>query len=209
MAFTRIVVAAALGFLGGFVALLVLAWRQAGSAGLGEFLSELGATGHPGSGTYRLAVLCVAGGVAFVAVACWLGRPPVAAAGYLAISAGLFTVSAAVPCADGCPIPVREGLSTLPNFVHFSGSAAAFGLAVFAMTAIAQAHRDPVLRRLSTTAARVATVLFSALSISLLVFGHARVNGLIERLLAGVCLGWLVVCALRLCRRSDEVPPYD
>lgn len=204
----RASVATGLAFLAGFVALLLLAWRRAGSPGLGDYLSELGATGQPGAGPYRLAVLSVAVAAALVALAWRLRAPRVAAGGYLALSAAMFVVSASVPCAAGCPIPVRDGLSTLPNFVHFSVSAAAFGLAIAAMLAVGWADVDPALRRLSAAAARAAMVLYGIVSGLMLVFGHGLANGLVEKALAVLCLAWLAWAAVRLCQRPAAESPY-
>ncbi len=198
---TRLVVAAALAFLGGFAILLVLAWLRAGSPGLAGYLSQLGATGEPGAGLYRLAVLCVAGAAASMALAWRLRSPGLGAAGLLAGSAVSFVVSAGVPCAPGCPIPIRDGLTTLTNFVHFSVSGAAFALAVGAMTSVAAYYRDPVLRRMSAVASRLATILYGILSALVLLIGHSVVNGAVERLLAAVAVGWLVASGLRLCHR--------
>lgn len=198
---TRIVVCAALGFLGAFAALLALAWHRAGSPGLTGYLSQLGASGQAGAGAYRLAVICVAAAAALMGLAWRLRSPGLDAAGLLALSAVMFTVSATVPCAPGCPIPVRDGLTTAVNMVHFSASAGAFGLAVGAMTSVGAQYRDPVLRRVSATAARVTTVLYAVLSGLVLALGHSVVNGVVERLLALVAIGWLVACALRLGHR--------
>jgi len=198
---TRLVVTVALGFLAAFGVLLALAWRRAGSPGVAGYLSQLGATGQPGAGLYRLAILCVAAATALTALAWWLRSPGLDAAALLAVSAVLFTVSATVPCARGCPIPVRDGWTTAANVVHFSVSAGAFGLAVGAMTSIGAAYRDPWLRRVSAAAARVATLLYTLLSGLVLVLGHAVINGLVERLLAVVAIGWLMACGVRLGHR--------
>jgi hypothetical protein len=198
---TRLVLSAALAFLAGFGVLLALAWRRAGAPGFGDFLSQLGADGQPSAGYYRLAVFCVAGAAAMMALAWRLRSPGLNAAGLLALAAVCFVVSAGVPCAEGCPIPVRDGYTTAANVVHFSVSAGAFGAAVGAMASVGSYYRDPVLRRLSAVTARVATLLYGALSVLLLTAGHVPVNGILERLLALVALGWLVACALRLGHR--------
>ncbi len=205
----RLVVAGALAFLAGFVVLLLVAWDRSGSPGLADYLSEMGATGQFGAGAYRLAVLCVAAAAGLVALAWRLRAPAVSAAGYLALSAAMFVASATVPCAAGCPIPIRDGLSTLPNFVHFSVSAFAFALAVAAMLAVASADVDPTLARVSGIAARASMVLYGVLSGLMLVFGHALANGLVERVFAALCLGWLAWGAVRLCQRSPAWPAYD
>jgi len=198
---TRVAVTAALGFLAGFVILLVLAWDRAGSPGLGGYLSQLGATGADSAGIYRLAVLCVAAAVALMALAWWLRSPGLDAGGLLALSAVMFTMSAAVPCAEGCPIPVRDGWTTVANVVHFSASAGAFGMAIGAMTSAGAGYRDPWLRRVSATIARVTALLYGLLSSLVLILGHSVINGVVERLLAGVAIAWLVVSGLRLGHR--------
>ncbi|MDP9240077.1 MAG: DUF998 domain-containing protein [Actinomycetota bacterium] len=203
---TRLVVAAALGFLGGFAILIGLAWRRAGSPGLAGYLSQLGATGAASAGLYRLAVLCVAAAAALMALAWWLRSPGLDAAGLLALSAVLFAVSATVPCAQGCPIPVRDGLTTAANVVHFAASAGAFGVALGAMGSVGAGYRDPWLRRVSATTARVATLLYAVLSTLVLIVGHSVINGVVERLLALVATGWLVTCALRLGHRRVVGP---
>ncbi len=197
----RLVVTLALAFLTAFLALLLLAWRRAGSPGIDVYLSQLGASGQPGAGPYRLAVLCVGGATALVAVAWRLRAPAVGAAGFLGLSAAMFVVSASVPCAPGCPIPVRDGLSTLPNLVHFSVSGAAFALAVAAMSSVGAADVDPALRRRSDLAARIAMVLYGVLAALMLAFGHGLANGIVERFLAVLSLAWLTMAALALCRR--------
>lgn len=197
----RLAVTAGLAFLAGFVTLLLLAWSAAGSPGLGDYLSELGAPGAPGAGPYRLAVLCVAVATALIALAWRLRLPGVGAAAYLALSSAMFVVSAAVPCAAGCPIPIRDGFSTLPNFVHFSVSGLAFALAIGAMLAVGSADVEPRLRRLSSLAARAAVVVYGILAGLMFVFGHGLANGLVERTLAVVCLAWLAWAAVRLCSR--------
>lgn len=198
---TRLLVAVAIGSLVGFTVLLWLAWRRAGSPGLAGYLSQLGATGEASAGFYRLAVLCVAGAAAAMSAAWRLRSPGLEAAGLLALSAVLFVVSAAVPCAPGCPIPIRDGLTTPANFVHFGVSAAALALAVGAMTSVGCYYRDPVLRQISAGAARVATILYGVLSALVLLVGHSVVNGTVERLLALVAVGWLVASGLRLGHR--------
>lgn len=203
----RLSVATALAFLVGFVALLLLAWRRAGSPDLGEYLSQLGATGQPGAATYRLAVLCVAAAAALAALAWRLRAPQVSAAGFLILGAAMFVASAAVPCAAGCPIPIRDGLSTLPNFVHFAVSGAAFAFAVGAMVGVGAADVDPTLRRASAAAARAAMVLYGVLAALMLVFGHGLVNGLVERCLAVLCLAWLAWGSVRLCQRPAAEAP--
>jgi len=203
----RLFVAAALAFLAGFVTLLFIAWQRAGSPGLADYLSELGATAAPGGEPYRLAVLCVAVAAALIALAWRLRAPAVSAAGYLGLGAAMFVVSAAVPCAAGCPIPIRDGFSTLPNFVHFCASGTAFGLAIGAMAAVGSSDVDPALRRLSSAAARTAMVLFGILAGLMLAFGHGLANGLVERSLVVVCLAWLVWVAVRLCRRPVVAEP--
>jgi hypothetical protein len=203
---TRVVVTVALGFLAGFCVLLALAWHRSGSPGLAGYLSQLGAAGQPGAGLYRLSVLCVAAGAAMMALAWRLRSPQLDAAGLLALSAALFVVSAGVPCAQGCPIPVRDGFTTAANVAHFSASAGAFGAAVGAMTSVGAQYRDPVLRRLSAVAARVATLLYAVMSGLVLILGHSVVNGVVERLLALVALIWLVACALRLGHRRVVGP---
>jgi len=197
----RVAVAGGLSCLVGFGALLVLAWRRAGSPGLDGYLSQLGGPGQPGAATYRLAVLCIAGAAALVGLAWRLQRPGLGVAGMLWGCSGLFVISAAVPCAAGCPIPLHDGLGTPANFVHFAVSGGAFAAAVAAMVLAGRAPGDRVLRRLSTAAARTASVVFGALAVLMLVFGHGIAGGVAERVLATVCLGWLVAGAVRLCRR--------
>jgi hypothetical protein len=203
----RVSVAIALAFLAGFVAFLLLAWSDAGTPGLAEYLSEMGATGAPGAGPYRLAVICVAVAAALVALAWRLRAPGVGAAAYLALGSAMFVVSAAVPCASGCPIPIRDGVSTLPNFVHFSVSGLAFALAIGAMLMVSAADVEPRLRRISSAAARTAMVLYGILAALMLVFGRGLANGLVERSLAVVCLAWVAWAAVRICHRPvTEVP---
>ncbi|MEP6696617.1 MAG: DUF998 domain-containing protein [Pseudonocardiales bacterium] len=198
---TRVVVCAALACIGGFAGLLALAWRRAGSPGLAGYLSQLGASGEPSAGLYTLAVLCVAAAAALLGLAWRLRSPGLDAAGLLVLSAMMFTVSAMVPCAAGCPIPVRDGWTTAANVVHFSTSAGAFGLAISAMFSVGAHYRDPVLCRASAAVAKVATGLYGVLSTLVLVLGHSVINGLVERVLALVSIGWLVTCAVRLGHR--------
>lgn len=195
--------AAVLALLVGFVVLLLVGWNAAGSPGLGDYLSEFGAAGAPSAGSYRSAVLCVAGAAGLSALAWRLRAPGVAAAGYLAASGAMFVLSAGVPCSSGCPIPIRDGLTTLPNFVHFMVSALAFALAIGAMMAAGSAAGDPRLRHLSSVAARAAVVLYGVLSTLMLLFGHGLANGLIEKALAVLCLTWLAWAAVRLARSAD------
>lgn len=184
----------------GFAALLVLAWRRAGSPGLDGYLSQLGASAQPGAGAYRLAVLCIAGAAALVGLAWRLQLPGLGVAGMLWVCSGLFVISAAVPCAAGCPIPLHDGIGTLPNFVHFAVSGGAFAAAIAAMVLAGRAPSDRLLGQVSTAAARAASVAFGALAVLMLVLGHGIAGGLAERMLATICLGWLVAGALRLCR---------
>lgn len=197
----RLAVTGGLFFLAGFVTFLLISWNDAGSPGLANYLSELGATAAPGADPYRISVLSVAAAAALVALAWRLRAPRLAAAGYLALAAASFVVSAVVPCADGCPIPVRDGFGTLPNFVHFSVSGLAFGLAIGAMVSAGGAGIEPRLRRVSSTAARTAMILYGILAGFMVVLGHGLPNGLVERSLAVVCLGWLAWAAVRLCLR--------
>ena len=118
-----------LGLLGPFgsVAAIVgavVATRRSG-AGVGGYLSELGAFGERGADAFRLglaagAVSCIAVAAALTARRPWRDSRVV---GLLA-AAGLVATQTIVRCTTGCPLPIADGLVPIEDTAHFVIAAA-------------------------------------------------------------------------------------
>jgi hypothetical protein len=134
----------------------------------------------------------------------WLGSLPTVAgapvaAAALGASAVFFLGSAGVTCSPGCPLPPHDA-PALRDLVHAGCSAAALGLAGLGALALA-GHPDRVLAACSRVAGWLVLALVAATGAMLLVQSHGLVNGLLERAVVVVALGWaLAVSGLAAVR---------
>jgi hypothetical protein len=143
-------------------------------------------------------------------------------AGALLLGGGLLgTLSAAVPCTPGCPLPPYQP-STTADLAHAGASALAVAAVVLAMLALAAVPeprpaiarlRRPAIARLRRPAiARlrrggrvgfaVAAPPVAALGLALLALGRGPVTGLLERGVLALTFGWLLVTSVLLAAGS-------
>jgi hypothetical protein len=145
------------------------------------FISEAG-VGSPGhAATYRLGATGLAVGQAMFAVALSsVDRSPVVplAVGLLAADAAFGTVSAAVSCSPGCPLPPHE-TPTARDLVHGGASILAVGLLSLAMLALALFGSDGRFAGPSRVAAALVTPLVVLDGLAILVLGRRHVTGLL------------------------------
>jgi hypothetical protein len=161
------------------------------------FISEagVGSSGH--AATYRLGVAGLALGQALLAMALSrVDRSPVVplAVGLLAADAAFGTVSAAVSCSPGCPLPPHQ-TPTARDLVHGGASILAVGLLSLAMLTLALFGPGSGLAGPSRVAAVLVTPLVASTGLAILILGRGQVTGLLERLVLLGAVAWtLVVC---------------
>ena len=200
-------VTAALGLLTGLtcIGLLLRAATGPGSAALGDYVSRLGEPGAAHATAYRTALLLAAATLLLLSAAMPAGRTthpaaPAAlaalgVASLLAIAGLLLAISGVVPCQVGCPVPLRQGLTSPANLVHFGTSGAVFVVLIGAMATVGQGPYAPWLRTLSRPWAYIGAGAIAVLALLMLVFAHGVANGVVERLLIVLGLGWVLVLA--------------
>lgn len=196
--------AATLGLFAGLgcVVLLVRAAMGPGSAALSDYVSRLGESGAPHATAYRTALLL--GGLALLLVAAAVPAPrtthrlaPAAfgLARLLAFAGVLLAVSGIVPCQAGCPVPLRQGLTSPGNLLHFGTSGAVFVVLIAAMATVAAGPYAHWLRALSRPWAYLGTGAIALLALLMLLFAHGVANGIVERVLIVLGLGWVLLLA--------------
>ena len=169
--------------------------------GLTGYVSEAGITDSGYAGAYRIGVFALAAALLLLAVA----LPPAlrtAAALLVAGGAGT-TLSGAVTCTAGCPLPPFEA-ATVADLVHGGASVAATAAVVFAMLALAVSPAaDRPLRRVARLAAAVTLPLSAAIALAMLTVGRSSLVGVLERLLLLTAAAWGLTTAatLGLARR--------
>jgi hypothetical protein len=185
-------------------ACLLLAATRTPGYGPADYLSELGATPAPAAALYRLAVLGAALGAALMAgVTRWFRL----VSGLLGVSALLFVGSASVTCTAGCPLPPYNPATTARDVFHAAISAGALGFAGLAMLALAVATADPLVGVASRIAGWLMVVLMAATGTALLVQAEGAANGLLERAVVAVALGWLLLVSALVAVRPASASP--
>ncbi|WP_410813030.1 DUF998 domain-containing protein [Micromonospora sp. 067-2] len=169
--------------------------------GLTGYVSEAGIAGSAHATTYRIGILALAGGLLLLAAA----LPPGvrAAPALLAVGAVFSSVSGAVTCSAGCPLPPFER-STVADLVHGGASIVATAAVVLAMVALAvSGAAGPAVRRLAGGVAGLALPLCAAVGLALLLVGRGELVGVLERLILALAVLWGLVTAtvLALDRR--------
>ena len=164
------------------------------------FISEagVGSSGH--AATYRLGVTGLALGQAVLALAMSsVDRSPVVplAVALLAADAAFGTVSAAVPCSPGCPLPPHQ-TPTAQDLVHGGASILAVGLLSLAMLALALFGSGERLAGPSRIGAVVVTPLVVLDGLAILILGRGHVAGLLERAVLLAAVTWTAVVCWRL-----------
>lgn len=187
------------------VAAVALAVVAGPGPGLTGYVSEAGVASSGYASTYRLGVFGLAAGLLLLAAA--LPTPLRLASALLVAAAGATTLSGAVTCSDGCPLPPFEP-ATSADLVHGGASVTAVAACVFAILAVAASGRAPlVLRRVSAGAAAVALPLSAAVGLAMLTLGRGTVVGVVERVLLAVVALWVITTALALALARLPVRP--
>jgi hypothetical protein len=164
------------------------------------FISEAGVGSSGSAMTYRLGAAGLAFGQAlFAAALSSVDRSPVVplAVGLLAADAAFGTVSAAVPCSPGCPLPPHE-TPTARDLVHGGASILAVGLLSLAILALALLGRDGPVVGPSRIAAVVVAPLVVLDGLAILVLGRGPVTSLLERVVLLGAVAWTLVVSWRL-----------
>jgi hypothetical protein len=179
-------VVAALAGVAGAVALIVSV-AALGHPWTSGYVSEAGV--GPRSGAYRLGILALS-----VALLLLGGAVQRLIAGGLLVAAGAFgTVSAAVTCTPGCPLPPYQH-STAQDLVHATASCLSVGLTALAMAAIGT--------RASRWMFAITAALLAALGITLLAIGRSTTTAVLERLVLTVLVAWAVATAVGIAARA-------
>ena len=182
---TRIVaaVAAVLGLVCAIALVLAV-----GSSTVGGYVSENGVAGSPHAALYRTGVLGIAIVAALLAIV--LRKAQALAALPLAIAAPLITVSGAVSCTAGCPLPPYEP-TTPADLVHAIASVLGVGCCALAMLALAWRGTGPS-RLVSRFAVATGFPLLAATAVGIAAVGRGSLTGVMERLGLTVCALWLI-----------------
>ena len=144
--------------------------------------------------TLAAALLLLAGAVRPVRTAAWL----------LVAAASATSVSAAVPCRDGCPLPPHDPV-TVADLVHGAASVLAVACCVFAMVAVWWSMASTrSLRRLALWAAAGALPLAAAVGLAMLLVGGGLLVGVLERVLLLLIVAWCVGSAVSVARDPDH-----
>ncbi|GAB3955892.1 DUF998 domain-containing protein [Micromonospora vulcania] len=200
----RVAGSAAVGCaLAGAVAVTVAVLAGPGP-GLTGYVSEAGIAGSVHATTYRIGVLALAGALLLIAAAL---PPGVRLAPPLLAASGLFaTLSGAVTCTAGCPLPPFER-PTVADVVHGGASVAATGAVVLAMVALAvSGPAGRALRRLAGGTAALALPLCATVGLAMLVVGRGAVVGVLERLVLALAVLWGLATATLLALRKEGHP---
>ncbi|WP_422738815.1 DUF998 domain-containing protein [Micromonospora sp. WMMD729] len=170
--------------------------------GFTGYVSEAGIAGSAHAVTYRIGVLALAAALLLIAAALPTGVR--VAPALLATGAVLTTVSGAVTCSAGCPLPPFEA-TTVADLVHGGASIAATAAVVLAMVALAvSGPAGPVVRRLAAGTAALALPLCATIGLAMLVVGRGSLVGVAERLVLGLAVLWGVATGTALALTYRE-----
>jgi hypothetical protein len=152
------------------------------------YVSEAGVATDPRSRLYRFGILGLCAGLILLGAAI---RALIATA--LLIAAGAIgSVSAAVTCSPGCPLPPYEH-TTAMDIVHATASCLSIGLATLAILALATAGSQSARVTFAVAAPTIA-----ALGICLLAIGRSTATAILERAVLALLIAWVIGTALRL-----------
>lgn len=189
------------------VAALVIIWSARLTVAREIYVSELGATGEPTAGWFRVALLLIVAGGGLIA---WAGRhirtiAPLLRACSPAVSlwigCAFFLIASQVTCTKGCPLPYGPTFRW-QDFTHTTVAVLAFGAACWAMLQVSFAVGHRALRTLSLTCgATVAVVAATGGILSLARFG-TNVGSVLELLATTVALGWLAAFGIAVGQTS-------
>jgi hypothetical protein len=152
------------------------------------YVSEAGIGAR--SGAYRFGIVALSLGLILLggAIRTLLGSA-------LLVAAGVFgSVSAAVTCTPGCPLPPYQHAAPA-DLVHAAASCLSVGLTALAMVAIGT--------RLSRWAFAITAPIIAALGICLLAIGRGTATAVLERVVLTILVAWAVATALINSRSPD------
>jgi hypothetical protein len=177
----------------GLVLTAVLATRRLWFAG---YVSEAGVATEPHVPAYQGGMFCLAVGLSLLGVAASTIAP--VAAWLLAAAGALATVSGAVPCSAGCPLPPYEP-ATMADLVHGGASAMAVAACTLAMGALALRSSGGV-AKLSRIAFWVVAPLVAMAALAMLTVGRGHATGLLERVILVASTAWILATSAALFR---------
>ncbi|MET0990049.1 MAG: DUF998 domain-containing protein [Glaciihabitans sp.] len=180
------------------VGALSLIWLARLSVARELYVSELGATGEPTAGVFRIALLLVVAGGALIAFASrairsrapWLRAWTPAVS--LWIACGFFLVAAQVTCTQGCPVPYGDSF-TWQDLTHIVCAVVAFAASTWAMLQVSFAAG---LRKLAVFSrmcgASVAIIAATGGILSLVGFA-TDFGSRLELVATTIAIGWVAV----------------
>jgi len=175
------------------------------------YVSEAGTAGQPYAVAYRCGVLALALGVALLG---WAVRPVrrepagLLGASCLAAAAVLAGTSGLVPCSNRCPLPPYDPV-TAADVVH--GAASVLGMVVLtgAMLATRLTATRTATRRLAGAALAGTVPLGGAMGLTMLLAGRGALGAVLERVLLGVAVAWVVGTALLAATEAPVSPARE
>ena len=190
---------------------LVLIWVARLGADRFLYVSELGATGEPTAGVFRVAMTLVACSAIVCALAAprlrprmrWLAFVP---SSIVLLVAGLmFGIASQVTCTRYCPLPVGAAF-TWQDLIHTVCAVIGFAAAALVMLQAAADRRFRRLARFSLVSAVVVAVIAGIGGILSLLQLATQLGGILELVATTVALAWLVGLAAILARESARGP---
>jgi len=194
------------------LAALAVVWAARLSIPDAVYVSQLGTPSLPTADAFNAALLLLAVGAGFVAVAvrgtratsrvlgAWSASVTLAAAG------AAFAVASRVTCTDGCPVPLTPG-ATFQDLVHVTAAVLGFAGAAWAMLQVGWSDASRAVRLGSRVAAAgVAATAAAGGALSLLAF-HTDVGAALELAATTVGILWLAALGLPGHRRTARRAP--
>jgi hypothetical protein len=164
---------------------------------LSGYVSEAGVFGDYAR-VYRAGIFLVAGALLGCATVLPPGLRP--AVTLLVVGAAGTTVSGAVKCSAGCPLPPFEP-TTPADLVHGGASIVGAGAAVLSMVVLALSTATPrPVRTSARVGAAVSLPLAAVMIAALLTVGRSTFSGIVERVLLLAVAVWLTATTLGLGR---------
>lgn len=195
-----------LGAVGVAAAVLVAADRSGADPLTGGYLSDLGASGGPGAGAFRVglvaaALACLGVAVALASRVRW--RDPRVV--LLVVAAVDLAAQTVVRCDGPCRLPVADGAVPSADLGHFVVAAAGFALWV-GVTALDVVDPQPVALRASMAATTSYAVHLTLLGTLLLVDPYGEPAALLQRTLVLTGLAWTAGVGVVLATRPSTSP---
>jgi hypothetical protein len=159
------------------------------------YVSEAGVGVH--ALTYRLGTVCLASALVLLGVSTARVLPAVA----VTLGAGgiMASLSGAVTCTAGCPLPPYES-TTAADLVHGAASILAIGSVALATLAISMVSLDAGLRRVCGLATWVLWPLLVTMAVGMLAVGRGPLTATLERVVLVLISVWAIAVATRLAR---------